>query len=83
MKLISWNVRGLGRSEKKRAMKRLFSKEKCNMIFTQETKLTDVNLRSYRYLGGSCSSRGGIHRCDGCRRRTDHHVGGQLFHCGE
>ena len=76
MKLISWNVRGLGRSEKKRAVKRLFSKEKCNMIFIQETKLTDVNLRSYRYLGGSCSIRGEFIGAMGA-------AGGQFFHNGE
>ena len=60
MKLITWNIRDLGRNEKKRAVKRLFSKEKCNMIFIQETKLIDVNSRSYRYLGGSSSIKGNL-----------------------
>ena len=46
------------KEREKEVVRRLFSKEKCNMIFIQEIKLVDVNLRSYRYLGGSCFIRG-------------------------
>ena len=39
MKIISWNIRGLGRSEKKRAVRRLCLKEKLSMALIQESKL--------------------------------------------
>ena len=52
MILVTWNVRGLGRSEKKRAVRRLIAKER-NMIFIQESKLHEVNSRNIRFLGGN------------------------------
>ena len=60
MKLITWNVRSLRRSEKKRAMRRLFSLKKCSMIFIQESKLQDVNVKTLRFLGGSDMIKGEV-----------------------
>ena len=45
MKIVTWNVRGLGRPKKKRAVRRLFSQRKCDMIFIQESKLEAVDSR--------------------------------------
>ena len=45
MKLVTWNVRGLGRLEKKKAIRRLFSKRRYDMIFIQESKLEAINPR--------------------------------------
>ena len=52
MKIATWNVIGLGRSEKKRAVRRLISKRRCDMVFIQESKLEVVNPRIWRFLGG-------------------------------
>ncbi|GMJ02965.1 hypothetical protein HRI_003965700 [Hibiscus trionum] len=35
----TWNVRGIGRAEKRRAMKRLIMSTKASLVFIQETKL--------------------------------------------
>ena len=50
MKLVTWNVRGLGRPEKKRAVRRLISKRRCDMLFIQESKLEVVNPRFWHFL---------------------------------
>ena len=48
MKIVTWNVRGLDRPEKKKAVRRLFSQRKCDMIFIQESKLEAVDSRLWR-----------------------------------
>ena len=42
-KLISWNVRGLGRGEKRAAVKRMGTESKPGMLFIQESKLEIIN----------------------------------------
>ncbi|GMJ02901.1 hypothetical protein HRI_003959300 [Hibiscus trionum] len=51
----SWNVRGLGRAEKRRAVKRLISKIKASLIFIQETMLESHKLWLLRRLWPSRS----------------------------
>ncbi|GMI87113.1 hypothetical protein HRI_002380600 [Hibiscus trionum] len=46
----SWNVRGLGWAEKRRAVKRLISKAKASLLFIQETKLENHKLWLLRRL---------------------------------
>ncbi|XVE81889.1 hypothetical protein DITRI_Ditri15bG0102300 [Diplodiscus trichospermus] len=58
MKIGTWNIRGLGRGEKKRAVKKLVSKGKLNMLFLQETKLKNTSVRLSRWLRGSSFFRG-------------------------
>ena len=58
MKLMTWNVRGLGRSEKKRAVRRLISKRRCDILFIQESKIEVVTPRLQRFLTGHGSLSG-------------------------
>ena len=39
MKIVSWNIRGLGRPEKRRAVKRVAASVNPDMFFIQESKL--------------------------------------------
>lgn len=43
MKIISWNIRGLGRREKRRGIRRLLSQRKVDILFLQETKKDSIN----------------------------------------
>ncbi|XVF65903.1 hypothetical protein PTKIN_Ptkin09bG0288100 [Pterospermum kingtungense] len=52
MKLVTWNIRGLGRREKQRAVKRLLAKGRFDLVFLQETKLNKHNARLGRWLWG-------------------------------
>ena len=58
MKIISWNIRGLGRSEKKRTVTRLCLKEKLSMALIQESKLQKVHLRTIQFLSSKGSFQG-------------------------
>ncbi|KAK3224934.1 hypothetical protein Dsin_004796 [Dipteronia sinensis] len=52
MKCISWNVRGLGRPEKRRAVSIMVKKCKPSFLFIQETKVISVDYRIVNCLGG-------------------------------
>lgn len=43
MKLLSWNVRGLGGSEKRKEVHLLFREKSLFKLFLQETRLRDCN----------------------------------------
>ncbi|KAK3175726.1 hypothetical protein Dsin_032613 [Dipteronia sinensis] len=58
MLAISWNIRGLGKAEKKRAVRCLVEKHKPIMLFLQETKLSSFDNRLVRILRGSVLNRG-------------------------
>ena len=51
-KLISWNVRGLGRPEKRRAIAKLVRMEKPSMVLIQESKLEEVGGSLLTQIGG-------------------------------
>ncbi|XVF73357.1 hypothetical protein PTKIN_Ptkin12aG0195100 [Pterospermum kingtungense] len=53
MKVASWNIRGLGRVEKMRAVRRFLVREKFDFIAIQETKLKEVSPRIHRWLWGN------------------------------
>ncbi|XVF79317.1 hypothetical protein PTKIN_Ptkin14bG0211600 [Pterospermum kingtungense] len=53
MKVVSWNIRGLGRAEKMRAVRRFLVREKFDFIAVQETKLKEVSPRIHRWLWGN------------------------------
>ena len=44
MKVLSWNVRGLGSLRKQRLLKKKIMQEKPNLVFLQETKCTNQKL---------------------------------------
>lgn len=52
MKLLTWNVRGLGRIEKCRAVKKLLNSLKPVVVMLQELKLKKVNSRTFNALRG-------------------------------
>ncbi|KAK3199335.1 hypothetical protein Dsin_022750 [Dipteronia sinensis] len=53
MIILSWNVRGLGRGEKRRAVRDLVMRHKPMMLFIQESKLKTLDSRTITSLGGS------------------------------
>ncbi|XP_057436703.1 uncharacterized protein LOC130729089 [Lotus japonicus] len=54
MKIISYNVRGLGGTAKRRLLRGLISKEQVDMICIQETKLEAVNVSICTQIWGDC-----------------------------
>ncbi|XVE54794.1 hypothetical protein DITRI_Ditri03aG0110900 [Diplodiscus trichospermus] len=55
MKIASWNVRGLRRKEKKRAVKRLIRTGNFDMLLIQETKIKEANPKLPRWLWGNAN----------------------------
>lgn len=45
MKIVTFNVRGLGGRVKKRELKKLVKREKLDMLCVQETKLENITQR--------------------------------------
>ncbi|KAK3189926.1 hypothetical protein Dsin_029487 [Dipteronia sinensis] len=58
MLALSWNIRGFGRQEKKRAARELVKRVKPTIMFIQETKLNKFDNQTIKALGGSMLSRG-------------------------
>ncbi|OMO70091.1 Endonuclease/exonuclease/phosphatase [Corchorus olitorius] len=53
--IISWNVRGLGRPEKKRSVRSLVTKECPSLICIHESKMAEFNNKSLKALWGKGS----------------------------
>lgn len=45
IKIISWNVRGLGSAEKKKALKSLIISEAVDLVLIQESKLKNESVK--------------------------------------
>ena len=58
MIILSCNIRGLGRLEKRRAVKILVSCHKPFLLFLQETRLNHFDSRLVKSIGGSLLSKG-------------------------
>ncbi|GMI86627.1 hypothetical protein HRI_002332000 [Hibiscus trionum] len=43
MRVLSWNIRGLGSLSKKKVVKSLLRQHNCDMMFLQKSKLEVVN----------------------------------------
>ncbi|XVF73335.1 hypothetical protein PTKIN_Ptkin12aG0193100 [Pterospermum kingtungense] len=54
MKVGSWNIRGLGCAEKRRAVRRFFTKGKFDAMLIQESKIKEVSQKLLRWLWGNC-----------------------------
>ncbi|GMP67759.1 hypothetical protein CsSME_00027640 [Camellia sinensis var. sinensis] len=52
MKLVSWNVRGLGKLEKKGRIRKLIYERKTDVVLLQETKKVSIAEREVRALWG-------------------------------
>ncbi|XP_028060848.1 uncharacterized protein LOC114264432 [Camellia sinensis] len=50
MKVLSWNVRGLGKPEKRRRIRNLLKAKGVDMVFIQETKKSSIDERFVRSL---------------------------------
>ncbi|KAK3199924.1 hypothetical protein Dsin_023339 [Dipteronia sinensis] len=58
MIICSWNVRGLGRGEKRRMVRDMISSHKPQIVFIQESKLQVFDRKVVSSLGGSSLTRG-------------------------
>ena len=73
LKLLSWNVRGVNKSTKRKVIKSVFRKQKVDLFCIQETKIQSMTDRVVRSLGtgrfldwkvlNACGSAGGILIC--------------------
>ncbi|KAK8676816.1 hypothetical protein V6N13_142378 [Hibiscus sabdariffa] len=66
MRLLSWNIRGLGSTPKKRAIQRLLQQHRCEMVVLLETKLEVISDRmvvwytdNYEYVFAPAKERAG------------------------
>ncbi|GMP41576.1 hypothetical protein CsSME_00011624 [Camellia sinensis var. sinensis] len=50
MKIQSWNIRGIGRPEKRRKIKKSILERKVDIILIQETKKSEVNIGLIRSM---------------------------------
>ncbi|KAK3194729.1 hypothetical protein Dsin_026039 [Dipteronia sinensis] len=55
---LTWNIRGLGGMEKKKAIKHLVNKHRPTILFIQESKLSSFDSKVISSLGGSWLNRG-------------------------
>ncbi|KAK2635808.1 hypothetical protein Ddye_030600 [Dipteronia dyeriana] len=58
MNLLSWNIRGLGREEKKKVIRNLVYRFKSEIFFIRESKLKVFDSSVVRKLGGAWLTRG-------------------------
>ena len=73
LKLLSWNVREVNESTKRKVIKSVIRKQKVDLFCIQETKIQDMTDRVVRSLGtgrfldwkalNACGSAGGILIC--------------------
>lgn len=52
IKLLSWNVRGLGRPKKRRKIKQVFCARRVDMVLLQETKRSTIDEKFVRSIWG-------------------------------
>ncbi|GMJ10571.1 hypothetical protein HRI_004726300 [Hibiscus trionum] len=53
LSIIAWNIRGLGKKEKSRAVRNLVATKKPGIVFLQETKLPKISFAIQRRLSGN------------------------------
>ncbi|KAI9198487.1 hypothetical protein LWI28_016722 [Acer negundo] len=54
MLILPWNVKGLGKWEKRRVVRHLVESVKPSILFLQETKLKQCNCKLISSVGGFC-----------------------------
>ena len=55
IKILSWNVRGVNDSDKRKVIKNLIRTNKVDLVCLQETKVQEMNFDMVRSLGvGRC-----------------------------
>ncbi|XVE85484.1 hypothetical protein DITRI_Ditri17bG0094200 [Diplodiscus trichospermus] len=63
--MLTWNVRGLGRREKRGAVRKLLEKGRFSLVMLQESKLNEVNVGKFRSLWGNRNFRTEVTRAMG------------------
>ncbi|KAK2656833.1 hypothetical protein Ddye_009885 [Dipteronia dyeriana] len=58
MLTLSWNIRGLGRVEKRRVVRNLVITHRPTFLFIQESKLDSINNKVFSSIEGMWLSRG-------------------------
>ncbi|KAH7651412.1 DNA-(apurinic or apyrimidinic site) lyase protein [Dioscorea alata] len=53
MKILSWNVRGLGRPSKRHFVKEFISSSRADILCLQESKLQEIHNSTWKSIGGS------------------------------
>ena len=51
IKILFWNVRGVNERNKRKLIKALISSQKVDLVYLQETKMTEMSLGVVRSLG--------------------------------
>lgn len=54
MKILSWNVRGLGGPNKRHLVKDIILNANVDIICLQESKIQEIHSSIWRFIGGSC-----------------------------
>lgn len=52
MKILTWNVRGIGRSEKKGKIRKMMKERNVDIVLLQETKKPDILEQEVREMWG-------------------------------
>ncbi|GMJ04427.1 hypothetical protein HRI_004111900 [Hibiscus trionum] len=50
-RIVPWNIRGLGRKEKVRAVRNMVREKKPQVVFIQETKMGEISRQILRCMG--------------------------------
>jgi exonuclease III len=71
IKIMSWNVRGLGSDDKCNGVRNLIRVARCDVVCVQESKLNEFNLAYFSsflpsYLEKHCVYINAIHSSGGC-----------------
>lgn len=53
MRIVIWNVRGIGQSEKRRAIKEAITESRCDVVITQKSKISKPSTDFLRSLEGA------------------------------
>lgn len=51
MYMVLWNVRGMGKIEKRRAIRDVLNESYCDVVFIQESKIVGPSAAFYQSLG--------------------------------
>ncbi|KAK9269539.1 hypothetical protein L1049_001315 [Liquidambar formosana] len=58
LKILSWNIRGLGSTIKRKAIRRIISEKRISVICIQETKLEVIDQRCVNQIWGGSNNVG-------------------------
>lgn len=65
MRILSWNIRGLGHRVKKRFLIKIIKDRRLDIMFIQESKLEQVELSDYQIFWGNLEVAGVFSKFEG------------------